>query len=136
LSGINVAINDHAPAIRDDDLDPTTGGSRSRFRRLRYDHRRHEPGNIAKAALAVRLAPEEKELIGNPMPAHRHRRQPRTQRTLLDDPPLLLVAPSTTATGVNNIKGADLMTVSKAVHTDSQLSPERFAKAAYTECVQ
>jgi hypothetical protein len=27
------------------------------------------------------------------------------------------------------------MIVSKAVHTDSQLSPERFAKAAYTECV-
>jgi hypothetical protein len=26
--------------------------------------------------------------------------------------------------------------VSKAVHTDSQLSPERFAKAAYTECVR
>jgi hypothetical protein len=27
------------------------------------------------------------------------------------------------------------MIVSKAVHTDSQLSTERFAKAAYTECV-
>jgi hypothetical protein len=27
------------------------------------------------------------------------------------------------------------MIVSNAVHTDSQLSPERFAKAAYTECV-
>jgi hypothetical protein len=36
--------------------------------RLRHDRRQHESGNVAKPTFAIRLAPGEQQLAGNPMP--------------------------------------------------------------------
>jgi hypothetical protein len=40
--------------------------------------------------------------------------------------------PSTAPTRLNNLKKTDGASVSKAIHTDSQLHPAQFGKAAYT----
>ena len=59
-------------------------------------------------------------------------RQPWTRKALLDDANLCFFRPSTAPTRVNNLKTTDRTTVSKAIHTDSQLHLAQFDKAAYT----
>jgi hypothetical protein len=71
-------------------------------------------------------------VIGNPVPTCRRRGQPWARQTLLDDPNLCLIRPSTAPTRVNNLKTTDGPSVSKDIHTDSQLYPAPFGKAAYT----
>src|SRR3954463_3752446 len=66
------------------------------------------------------------------MPTRRRRRQPRSRKTLLDYPQLFRRRPSTAATRVNNFKATDVASVSKVIHTDNQLHPGQFGKAAYT----
>src|SRR5271170_815509 len=105
------------------------------FRLLRHDHRRHESGNVAKPAFAIRLAPGEQQLVGNPMPTRRRRCQPRSRKTLLDYPQLVCGRPSTAATRVNNCKPTDMASVSKVIHTDNQLHAGQFGKTAYTEWI-
>ena len=100
------------------------------FRLLRHDHRRHESGNVAKPTFAIRLAPGEQQLVGNPMPTRRRRCQPRSRKTLLDYPQLLCGRPSTAATRVNNFKPTDMASVSKVIHTDNQLHAGQFGKTA------
>ena len=60
--------------------------------------------------------------------AYRHARL----KGLLDDPNLHLIGPPTTPARVNNLKTTDGASVSKDIHTDSQLYPAKFGKAAYT----
>lgn len=57
---------------------------------------------------------------------------PRARQTLLDNANLCLIRPSTAPTRVNNLKTTDVASVSKAIHTDSQLHPGQFSKVAYT----
>src|SRR3954463_6255539 len=66
------------------------------------------------------------------MPTRRRRCQPRSRNTLLDYPQLFRRRPSTAATRVNNFKATDVASVSKVIHTDNQLHPGQFGKAAYT----
>ena len=66
------------------------------------------------------------------MPTRRRRCQPRSRKTLLDYPQLFRRRPSTAATRVNNFKATDVASVSKVIHTDNQLHPGQFGKAAYT----
>ena len=113
-------------------LDSTTARSGALLRLLRHDHCRHESGNVAKPPVAIRLAPGEQELVGNPMPTRRRRCQPRSRKTLLDYPQLFRRRPSTAATRVNNFKATDVASVSKVIHTDNQLHAGQFGKAAYT----
>ena len=47
-------------------------------------------------------------------------------------PQLFRRRPSTAATRVNNFKATDVASVSKVIHTDNQLHPGQFGKAAYT----
>src|SRR5262249_49418805 len=112
--------------------DSTTARSGALLRLLRHDHCRHESGNGAKPPFAIRLAPGEQELVGNPMPTRRRRCQPRSRKTLLDYPQLFRRRPSPAATRVNNFKATDVASVSKVIHTDNQLQAEQFGKAAYT----
>ncbi len=67
-----------------------------------------------------------------PCRPRRRRGQPRARQTFLDDANLCFIRPSTAPTGVNNLKTTDGASVSKAIHTDSQLHPAQFGKAAYT----
>jgi hypothetical protein len=128
----DVAIDHDAPAVRAHDLDPPIARSGTLFRRLRNDHRRHKPKGRAKPPRAIRLAPRKQKLIGNPVPTCRRRGQPWARQTLLDDANLCLIRPSTAPTRVNNLKTTDGASVSKDIHTDSQLYPAQFGKAAYT----
>jgi hypothetical protein len=114
-------------------LDSTTARSGALLRLLRHDHRRHESGNVAKPTFAIRLAPREQELVGNPMPTRRRRCQPRSRKTLLDYPQLFCGRPSTAATRVNNFKATDMASVPKVIHTDNQLHAGQFGKTAYTD---
>ena len=70
------------------------------------------------------------------MPTRRRRCQPRSRNTLLDYPQLFRRRPSTAATRVNNFKATDVASVSKVIHTDNQLHPGQFGKAAYTGWIQ
>src|SRR5665213_1626644 len=128
---LDVAIDQDAPAVRAYDLDPPTARSGVLFRPLRNDHRRDKPSGRAKPPCAIRLAPSKQKLMGNPVPTRRRRGQPWARQTLLDDPQLLRLRPSTAATRVNNLKATDQTTVSKAIHTDSQLHGGQFGKTAY-----
>ena len=85
-----------------------------------------------KPPFAIRLAPGEQQLVGNPMPTRRRRCQPRSRKTLLNYPQLFRRRPSTAATRVNNFKATDVTSVSKVIHTDNQLHAGQFGKAAYT----
>ena len=78
-------------------LDSATAQSSDLFRLLRHDHRGHESGNVATPTFAIRLAPGEQQLVGNPMPTRRRRSQPRSRKTLLDYPQLFCGRPSTAA---------------------------------------
>jgi len=57
---------------------------------------------------------------------------PRSQNALLDYPQLFRRRPSTAATRVNHFKATDVASVIKVIHTDNQLHPGQFGKAAYT----
>jgi hypothetical protein len=52
-------------------------------------------------------------------------------KALLDNANLCFFRPSTASTRVNNLKATDRTTVSKDIHTDSQLHRVQFDKAAY-----
>ena len=98
-----------------------------------WNHQRgHEPADadFAKPALAIRLAPGEQKLVGNPVPARRCRGQPRSRKALLHDPQLLGIRPPAAATRVNDLEPTDVMTVSKNIHTDTQLWASLLRKAA------
>jgi hypothetical protein len=66
------------------------------------------------------------------VPTRRRRGQPGTRPTLLDDANLHLIRPSTTPARVNNLKTTDGTSVSKAIHTNSQLHLAQFDKTAST----
>ena len=66
-------------------------------------HRVPIPGNVATPTFAIRLAPGEQQLVGNPMPTRRRRCQPRSRKTLLDYPQLFCGRPSTAATRVKTV---------------------------------
>jgi hypothetical protein len=51
----------------------------------------------------------------------RRRHQPRTRDTFLDDPQLLGIRPAPTPTSLHNFKATHSATISKDIHTDSQL---------------
>ena len=89
----------------------------------------HESANVAKLPFAIRLAPGEQHLVGNPMPARCRRCQPGTQKALLHYPQLFCRRPSTAATRVYNFKAIDM--ASEVIHTDNQLQAGQFDKAAY-----
>lgn len=91
----------------------------------------HHPEGESGTSLTIRLAPRKQKLIGNPVPTRHRRGQPWARQTLLDDANLRLIRPSTAPTRVNNLKTTDRTTVSKAIHTDSQLHLAQFGKAAY-----
>ena len=61
--------------------------------------------------------------------------QPRPRQALLDDPQFLGIRPSPTAAGLNDLEPIHLMSVSKDIHTDSQLSGTTLRKAAHTVCL-
>src|SRR5665213_833693 len=128
---LDVAIDQDAPAVRAYDLDPPTARSGILFGRLRNDHRRHKSNWHAKPPRAIRLAPSKQKLIGNPVPTRRRRAQPSARKALLDDASLCLIRPSTAPTRVDNFKATDMATVSKTIHTDSQLHGGQFGKTAY-----
>ena len=128
---IYVAIDNNAPTVRAHNLDSTTARFAALFRLLRNDHRRHESASVAKLPFAIRLAPAEQQLVGNPMSARRRRCQPGTRKALLHYPQLFCRRPSTAATRVNNFKAIDMASVSKVIHTDNQLQAGQFDKAAY-----
>ena len=129
---LDVAIDQDSPPVRAHDLDPATARSATRCRRLRNDHRRHKSNRRTKPPRPICLAPRKQKLIGNPVPTCRRRGQPWARQTLLDDANLCLIRPSTAPTRVNNLKTTDGASVSKDIHTDSQLYPAQFGKAAYT----
>src|SRR3954452_12336446 len=126
---IYVAIDNNAPTVRAHNLDSTTARFAALFRLLRNDHRRHE--SCRKLPFAIRLAPGEQQLVGNPMSARRRRCQPGTRKALLHYPQLFCRRPSTAATRVNNFKATDVASVSNVIHTDNQLQTGQFDKAAY-----
>lgn len=64
------------------------------------------------------------------MPPRRRRGQPRSREALLDDPSLSFLRPPTAAARVHDLKPADVMTVRKDIHTDSQLQAGLRRKAA------
>src|ERR1700724_1518993 len=128
---LDIVIDQNAPAVRAHDLDPPTARSGTRFMRLRNDHRRHKSSGRPKPPRAICLAPRKQKLVGNPVSTRRRRGQPGTRQTLLDDANLHLIRPSTASTRVNNLKAADMASVSKAIHTDNQLHTRQFGKTAY-----
>jgi hypothetical protein len=67
------------------------------------------------------------QLILNPFPL----REPYNG---VQQPPQFAVRPSTAATRV--IQATDMASVSNVIHTDNQLQPGQFGKAAYTEWIR
>ncbi len=106
------------------------------FRLIGRDHHRHKSSNRARCPLAVCLAPGEQQRIRYPVPARCRRYQPRSRKTLLNDPQLLFVRPPTPSACIDNFKPRDATTVSKDIHTDSQLQAAQPRKAALTECLR
>ena len=90
---------------------------------------------VAKPSLAIRLAPGEQQLDRNPVTTRRRGGQPRSRIALLDDPQLLLDRPPPASARINNLKASDMTTVSKDIHTDSQLRACLLGKAAFTGCI-
>ena len=58
------------------------------------------------------------------------RHQPRTRKTFLDNPQLLGIRPAPTPTSLNNFKATHSATISKDIHTDSQLQTGKTRKTA------
>ncbi len=58
------------------------------------------------------------------------RHQPRPRETFLDDPQLLGIRPAPTPASIYNVKATHLTTISKDIHTDSQLQTGKNRKAA------
>jgi len=54
----------------------------------------------------------------------------RTRETFLDDPQLLGIRPAPSPTSIYNVKATHLTTISKDIHTDSQLQTGKNRKAA------
>jgi hypothetical protein len=147
---VNVAADDHppCPAQNNHHLSGTHAlGIRiaRRFspllrRRLtgslrRRHNRRHKSSDRATVPFAVCLAPSEQERVRYPVPARRRRHQSRRRKALLNDPQLLFVRPAATPARIDNLKPRDATTISKDIHTDSQLQPDYPRKAVLTECV-
>jgi alpha-beta hydrolase superfamily lysophospholipase len=127
-------IHDHASAIRGHDLQSASRRRCGTLRR-RLDIR-HNPGRhksilaATKLSFAIGLAPRKQKLIRNPMMPCCRRHQPRTRETFLDDPQLLGIRPAPSPTSIYNVKATHLTTISKDIHTDSQLQTGKNRKAA------
>jgi hypothetical protein len=127
---INGAVHNNPSPARNHDLDPTVTGALAPNSSLRYDHSRNKSTEIAEPALAIGLAPRKKQLVRNPVPPCCRRRLPRSRQAFLDNPQLLAIRPAPTATGLHNFKAAHMTTISKDIHTDSQLQAAKLRKAA------
>jgi hypothetical protein len=127
---INGAVHNNPSPARNHDLDPTVTGALAPNSSLRYDHSRNKSTEIAEPALAIGLAPRKQQLVRNPVPPCCRRRLPRSRQAFLDNPQLLAIRPAPTATGLHNFKAAHMTTISKDIHTDSQLQAAKLRKAA------
>ena len=67
------------------------------------------------------------------MATRRRRHLPMALMALLDDPKLLLKAPTTPTPGVDHFETANLRTIRMTSHTDSQQQITRERKATYAE---
>ncbi len=67
------------------------------------------------------------------MPARRRRHLPMALMALLDDPKLLLKAPTTPTAGVHHFETTNLRTIRMPSHKDSQQQITRERKAAHAE---
>src|ERR1700704_1318347 len=127
-------IHDHASAIRGHDLQSASRRRCGTLRRrldLRHNPGRHKSILAAtKLSFAIGLAPRKQKLIRNPMMPCCRRHQPRTRETFLDDPQLLGIRPAPSPTSIYNVKATHLTTISKDIHTDSQLQTGKNRKAA------
>ena len=65
------------------------------------------------------------------MATRRRRHLPMAMMALLDDPKLLLKAPTTPTAGVDHFETANLRTIRMPSHKDSQQQMTRERKAAY-----
>jgi hypothetical protein len=83
-----------------------------------------------KLSFAIGLAPRKQKLIRNPMMPCCRRHKPRPRETFLDDPQLLGIRPASTPASIYNVKATHLTTISKDIHTDSQLQTAKNRKAA------
>jgi hypothetical protein len=129
-----VVIHDHASAIRGHDLQSASRrcGTPRRRLDLRHNPGRHKSINLTatKLSFAIGLAPREQKLIRNPMMPCCRRHQPRPRETFRDDPQLLGIRPAPTPASIYNVKATHLTTISKDIHTDSQLQTGKNRKAA------
>ncbi len=125
---INTVIDGNPSAVRTDDLNSTA----YRFGRLSWcflDYRgRHKPGCRTEPSFPVQPAPREYLLARDAVPSRRCRGHPRARKALRDDPQLLLIRPAPSASGIDHFEPTDLMPVTKDIHSDYQLLPQRFTQ--------
>src|SRR3954471_3816780 len=118
--------HDHASAIRCHDLQSVHRHRRGRLcRRLDL---RHNLGwhksiglTVAKLSFATGLAPRKQKLLRKPITPCGRRHQPGPRKTFLDNSKLLGIQPASTPASLHDFKAAHLTTISKDIHTDSQL---------------
>jgi hypothetical protein len=94
-----------------------TGG-----KRIRQHDRRHQIRDLGatKATFTESAAPAKQQRTRYPMTTRRRRGLPMTLKALLDDPKLLLKAPTPTTASVDHFETTNLRTILMTIHKDSQ----------------
>src|SRR3954453_10267431 len=76
------------------------------------------------------ITPKKKKFFRNPMVPCCRRHHPWRRKTFLDNSEFLRFRPAPTPTSLHNLKAAHLATISKDIHTDSQLQVGKTRKTA------